>query len=112
MSMTKEPFNDRDEQAAWELLGRHKAIEPSFGFAERTLRRLDETPARPRWWRLPMVRWAGGLSLAFIVATGMIRWHSARETHRAEVYASAQQDALEDFDVIASLDQLNGDQQL
>jgi anti-sigma factor RsiW len=37
--------------AAWQTLARHEAIEPSFGFVERTLRRLDEpeTVVAPAW---------------------------------------------------------------
>jgi len=120
MSMTGKEFNDRDEQAAWELLGRHKGIEPSFGFAERTLRRLDE-PApvpRPVFW-LPALRWA--LAAAVVVALGAggwTRWQQKQQSDqvaaaRAETYATAQQaDYLEDFDVIASLDELNGEHKL
>ena len=113
MSMTHRDFNDRDEQAAWELLGRHDAIEPSFGFAERTLRRLDEAPVRPLfWWQWPVVRWASSLALAAIVASGTFYWQHAREVRRVEVYAAAHQDSLDDYDVIANLDQLDGDNQL
>ena len=99
-------FEDKDEQAAWELIGRHRSIEPSFGFVERTLRRLDEAPPRLAWWRLPMARWAAGMCVAFIIATGAIHWRVTRAAQRAELYAVAQQDALEDFDVIDNLDQL------
>jgi len=113
MSMREKEFNDRDEQAAWELLGRHESIEPSFGFVERTLRRLDEEPVRQLfWWQLPVVRWASCLALATMVAGGVFYWQRARETQRVEVYAAAHQDSLEDYDVIAGLDQLEGDNRL
>jgi hypothetical protein len=107
-------FEDKDEQAVWELIGRHRSIEPSFGFAQRTLRRLDEEPAslRPIWWQLPGVRWAVSLSLIFIATVSVLHWQRGREAQRSEVYAAAQQDSLEDFDVIANLDQLNGDNKL
>jgi hypothetical protein len=106
MSVKPNGFNDRDEQAAWELLGRHQSIEPSFGFAERTLRRLAELPEKPIWWRLPVVRWASGLSVAFVLAISLMHCQQVRDARRADVYAIAQQDALEDYDVIANLDQL------
>jgi hypothetical protein len=120
MSMTGKEFNDRDEQAAWELLGRHKGIEPSFGFVERTLRRLDEpTPVtRPVFWQ-PVLRWA--LAATVVVALGVGGWTGWQRKQqsdqvsatRVETYATAQQgDYLEDLDVIASLDQLNGEQEL
>lgn len=116
MSMTGKDSNDRDEQAAWELLGRHKGIEPSFGFAERTLRRLDE-PApvtRPVFWQ-PVLHWA--LAATVVVALGVGGWagwqHKQQSDQvaaaRVETYVTAQQtDYLEDFDVIAALDELNG----
>jgi len=104
-------FDDKNEQAAWELIGRHKPIEPSFGFAERVLRRLEEQPARALW-QLPAFRWAMGLSFAMVVAVGALQWRQAREGRRAEMYATAQSDSLEDYDVIAALDQLNGGNQL
>jgi hypothetical protein len=113
MDMAHKDSNDRDEQAAWELIGRHESIEPSFGFAQRTLRRLEERPARQSWWHLPVVRWASSLGLAGIVAVaGAIRWQQAREAQRIDVYATAHQDSLDDYDVIAALDQLNGDNKL
>ncbi len=120
MDMTENEFNDRDEQAVWELLARHRWIEPSFGFAERTLRRLDELPERAAWWQWPALRWATSLGLAAMVAAaGILHWQHARTLRAAEVYAAAQQDSLEDYDVIAALDQLypvrnasNGDNQL
>ena len=107
MSVNRDEFNDRDEQAAWELIGRHKAPEPSFGFAERTLRRLQEKPARPRWsWAWS---WAAATAVLLCVA-GVGYWQShqqGREEAAVSVYAQTQgADYLEDFDVIASLDEL------
>jgi cytochrome c-type biogenesis protein CcmH/NrfG len=116
MNVNEEDFKDRDERAVWELIGRHKGIEPSFGFVERTLRLLDqpETTARPVWWS-PALRWA--MAGAVVVALGVGSWTGWQRKQQAdrvaaarvETYVTAQQtDYLEDFDVIASLDQLNG----
>jgi hypothetical protein len=106
--MSDKKFNDRDEQAAWELLGRHESIEPSFGFVERTLRRLDEETVRQLfWWQLPVLRWASSLALVAIMAGGAFYWQRTREIRRVEVYAAVHQDSLDDYDVIANLDQLN-----
>ena len=115
MSVREEQFNDRDERAVWALIGRHRPIEPSFGFAERTLRRLNEAP-RPAssvlsiFWQ-PVFRWATlavvALLSSFIL---LMRAHRASRAIEPEVavYAKAQDaDYLEDFDVIASLDQLD-----
>jgi hypothetical protein len=115
MSMTEKESNDRDEQAAWELLGRHQTIEPSFGFVERTLRRLDETlvPPQRSFWHLPAFRWVSAVSLVVVLGiSGSLTWRHVQDRRRAEVYAHVGQDALEDFDVIASLDQINGGNKL
>jgi hypothetical protein len=106
MSMKQQDFHDADDQAAWELIGRHESIEPSFGFAARTLRRLDEAPARLVWWQLPALRWAVGLSAMMVVAVSALHVQHVRQAKHAEVYAAVHQDSLEDYDVIASLDQL------
>ncbi len=114
MSMEQPDFHDADERAAWELIGRHQAIEPSFGFAERTLRRLHEQPTPARsWLRLPVLRWAAVMCLLIGATVGL--WMTQRRerpvaTAEPEVVAYAQtqgEDYLEDFDVIASLDQLD-----
>ena len=106
MSMKQPDFHDADDNAAWELIGRHQSIEPSFGFVERTLRRLDEAPSRPVWWQLPALRWAVGLSAMMVVAVSALHVQQVRQAKHAEVYAAVTQDSLDDFDVIASLDQL------
>ncbi len=100
---------------AWEALERQPGIEPSFGFVERTLRRLDERPAVERsWFWQPSVRWAA--LAAAVVALGVGGWveHGRmQERSRAELYARVQQaDYLEDFDVIANLDQIEGGRHL
>jgi hypothetical protein len=112
MNMSEKKFDDRDEQAAWDLLGQHRGIEPSFGFVERTLRRLDTMPTHPVWRRVPVLRWASGACLACIVAIGAVHQYHLGGIKRAEIYAIAQQDRLDDFDVIASLDVLNGEHRL
>jgi len=99
---------------AWTAVARQTAPEPSVGFAERTLRRLDETlTEHPRVWLAPLWRWAlAGTVLVTLTAGGWFGWQT-QHTHKAEVqaeiYALAQQDRLEDFDVVASLHLLNGD---
>lgn len=101
---------------AWETLARQEGIEPSFGFATRTLHRLDEPfpESHPAFGR-PVLRWLAVSSAVIAVGVaGLIGWQRARDTKRAVAYANAQQaDLLEDFDVITSLDQLeNGDKHL
>lgn|ERR1017187_5732000 len=101
--------------AAWQALARDEGIEPSFGFAERTLRRLnDPQVAVHRWVWWPSLRWPA--SAAMVVALGVGGWigHERMTGRmRAEAYARIQHaDYLEDFDVIANLDQLKGDKQL
>ncbi|MEI6082771.1 MAG: hypothetical protein WCS70_00560 [Verrucomicrobiota bacterium] len=110
--MNRDEYEDKDAQAAWELLGRQRGIEPSFGFAQRTIRRLHEAPAR-RFWQLPVFRWATALScVAMISISGLVIQRRAIARHNAEVYAAAHQDTLEDYDVIAALDQLEDDNRL
>ena len=94
----------------WQVLARDEGIEPSFGFAERTLRRLAEQPVvdRPWWsWR-PSIRLATLATMAVVVALSTWVWHERSvERKRADVYAGVQEgDYLEDYDVIANLDQL------
>ena len=94
---------------AWEVIKRQEGIEPSFGFAQRTLRRLDERSivVRPWFWQ-PSVRWTSLAAAAVVLGVGAWVGHERTlERKRAEVYAHAQQaDYLEDYDVIANLDQI------
>jgi len=93
----------------WQVLGRDPGLEPSFGFAERTVRRLAEQPVAVRaWWWRPSIRWMA-LATA-VVAVALTTWvgheRSVGRRH-AEIYAHVQEgDYLEDYDVIANLDQL------
>ncbi len=95
---------------AWGVLERHTGLEPSFGFVERTLRRLDEPPivVRPWFWQ-PALRWAAlAVTVAALGAGAWVGHERLVEQRRVELYTRVQQgDYLEDFDVIASLDQLN-----
>ena len=101
---------------AWATVGQHVTMEPSVGFAERTLRRLDEhLTERPSVWLAPLWRWALAAGLVVTLTTG--GWFGWRQTHprsakpdpQVEAYIVTQQDRLEDFDVVASLHLLNGD---
>jgi len=94
---------------AWQVLARDPGIEPSFGFAERTLRRLAERPSRVHWWSWrPSIRWAVlAATVAAVAVTTWVGHERAVGRKHAEVYARVQQaDYLEDYDVIANLDQL------
>ena len=99
--------------ASWQLIARHRAIEPSFGFVERTLRRLEEPASviTPGLWRVRILRWA--MVSAFVIAAGVGGWHGwqrGKDVRAAQVYASVEQASVidEDFEVVASLHQLNG----
>jgi predicted anti-sigma-YlaC factor YlaD len=100
---------------AWEMIARQPGIEPSFGFVERTLRRLDEQPAVGRsWFWQPAVRWVT-LAAAVVALSvgGWVEHGRLQERRRAELYTRVQQaDYLEDFDVIANLDKIEGDNHL
>jgi predicted anti-sigma-YlaC factor YlaD len=104
-------FEWRAYAGAWEVLEHQSGIEPSFGFVERTLRRLDERPVVGRsWFWQPSVRWAT-LAAAVVALSvgGWVERGRMQERRRAELYAHMQQaDYLEDFDVIANLDQIEG----
>ena len=100
----------------WTALECQTIPNPSVGFAERTLRRLDE-PANPEpVWRIwPVWRWAMVTGLALALAAGWLGLQHNRRANlaavsepQAEVYAAVTQDRLEDFDVIASLHLLSG----
>jgi anti-sigma factor RsiW len=100
---------------AWQVLDRDEGIEPSFGFAERTLRRLNEPHVAIRWWVWrPSLRWVAVAATVVVLGVGGWVGHERMTgRQRAEAYARIQQaDYLEDFDVIANLDQLKGDKQL
>ena len=100
---------------AWQALERDKAIEPSFGFVERTLRRLNEPQPieLPGFWPASL-RWAALATTVVALSMGAwVRHERMIEQRRAEIYARAQQgDYLEDYDVIANLDQLKVDKHL
>ncbi len=100
-----------DYQAAWDLVGQQTTVAPSFGFAERTMRRLAAPPAKaPLWnWRRSW-RWAWlGAALVAVAFAGWQVHARVIAARRAALYAMVQQqEYLEDFDVIASLDQLAG----
>jgi predicted anti-sigma-YlaC factor YlaD len=93
----------------WQTLALDKGIEPSFGFAERTLRQLNEPriAARPWWWQ-PSIRWATlATAVAALAVTAWVGHERLLTRKHAEVYAQVQEgDYLEDYDVIANLDKL------
>jgi len=93
-------------RAAWEALGQVPAIEPSVGFVERTLRRLEAAPASapPRW--AVVLRWAAVASM--VVLTGWTSWLGYQRLHNerlARVYEAVRADVL-DSEIIESLNQL------
>ncbi len=97
--------------AAWQTLSQHRAPEPSFGFVERTLRRLEEPEERlaSAWWRPLVSRWATVASLVLVLGIGSwIGWRRYENNKQAQIYATVQETNFlgEDFDVIVSLDQL------
>ena len=96
----------------WDVIGKQRAIEPSFGFSQRTLRQLHETP--PSFWHRPVLRWATVAALfAVVVGGGMfVRYHHEQTVLQLAAYQAAEQGRLEDFDVIACLDQLEVENQL
>ena len=93
---------------AWEVMQRHTGPDPSFGFVERTLRRLNESPPllRPWFWR-PAFRWAALATVTIgLAVAAWTRYERLVKQRRVEIYASVQQaEPLEDLDVIANLDQ-------
>ncbi len=92
---------------AWGTVHRYAAPEPSFGFAARALRQLDQ-PVAPAWW--PVWRWAVLALVVIALSAGgvIIRAHRAA-ADRVAFYEEVQQsDCLDDYDVIAHLDQLEG----
>jgi hypothetical protein len=96
---------------AWEVIERQPGIEPSFGFVERTLRRLEERPAVGRlwFWQPAVRRLTFAAAVVALSVGGWVEREQMQERRRAELYAHVQQaDYLEDFDVIANLDQIGG----
>jgi len=96
---------------AWQVLAHDEGIEPSFGFAERTLRRLNEPRVSPHpWWWRPSIRWATlATSVAALAVTAWVGHERMLDRKHAELYAHVQEgDYLEDYDVIANLNQLKG----
>ena len=99
-------------RALWEGVSRQPSVAPSFGFAQRTLRRLHEQ-AEPRFWQLPVFRWATALSLLAIVSvTGVMTYRQVEDSKRVAAYTAAHHDRLDDFDVIVALDSLEGETEL
>lgn len=99
-------------QAAWEVVSRQPSVTPSFGFAQRTVRRLHEQAAQ-RFWQLPVFRWATVLSLlAIVCVTGVMTYRQAETAKRVAAYTAAHHDRLDDFDVIVALDSLEGETEL
>jgi predicted anti-sigma-YlaC factor YlaD len=97
--------------SAWQVLARDEGIEPSFGFAERTLRRLNEPRVDIRqWWWRPSIRWATlATTVVALAVTARVGHERMLNKRHAELYARVQQgEYLEDYDVIANLDQLKG----
>jgi predicted anti-sigma-YlaC factor YlaD len=97
--------------AAWTTLAHQRVPEPSFGFAERTLRRLTENPPRQlRGWWTPGIRWA--LLGAAAVALGITLWLQERSfeaEQRVELYSAINaSEPIDDLDVIAYLHELEG----
>jgi len=100
------------DRALWAVISRHPGVTPSVGFAPRTLRRLHAKVER-RFWQLPVFRWATALSLLAIVSvTGVLTCRQAAADRRVAAYAAAHHDQLDDFDVIVSLDLLDGETEL
>ena len=76
---------------------------------------VGEGPAVGRAWLWqPAVRWATlGATVVALSVVGWVERGRTQERRRVELYAHVQQaDYLEDFDVIANLDQIKGGNQL
>jgi len=105
---------------AWQILGQHQSIEPSFGFVERTMRRLDEMPASHGHEWLPVFRWAAlGLTVVALGLGGIMgwqRWETDQDVAQQEPAAVTEIESFaqinhgsffEDLEVIASLGELS-----
>jgi predicted anti-sigma-YlaC factor YlaD len=104
--------------SAWQLVGRLQPIEPSHGFVERTMRRLDENPVPSHGldW-LPIFRWAAlGLTVLAMSLGGWLGWQqwttlqTAKNTVKpidsTPFLQVSHGSFFEDMDVIASLEEL------
>ena len=82
--------------SAWQVLARDEGIEP----------RVD---IRQWWWR-PSIRWATlATTVVALAVTARVGHERMLNKRHAELYARVQQgEYLEDYDVIANLDQLKG----
>ena len=99
-------------QAVWEVVSRQPSVTPSFGFVQRTVRRLHERVER-QFWQLPVFRLATTVSLLAILSlTGVWACRQVENSKRVAVYAAAHHDQLDDFDVIVELDSLEGETDL
>ncbi len=110
-------------RAAWDLAGEIPDIDPSVGFAERTLRRLaeDRTATGHGWWGgLVLRRALLGSAAAAIVLAGWLGSQQLRQLdpgapqasleQQIELYAEVRDDEyLDDFDVITYLHLLETD---
>ncbi|NQU10362.1 zf-HC2 domain-containing protein [bacterium] len=94
-------------QAAWDALGRHQALEPSVGFAERTLRRLAEPERVRAWtgsWRPVWGRAFLAAGLAVVAIVGWIGHRHVQDAQAAQLYSVVEPaESLNDLAVVASL---------
>jgi anti-sigma factor RsiW len=92
-----------EEHKLWTLLDHAAKIEPSHGFADRVLRRLDEAPEDSSpWWTDARywLRWAAGAAAVAIVCVAAVRIHhqnrleqdNARLQHFEELFSVVQAD--------------------
>lgn len=107
----------REYAGLWQALEQPPAVEPSFGFVERTMRRLADEGATKQsvWSWLPApARWAAGAAVvALLAAGGWFVQQRIESAQRAKLYSEIRQaDYLEDYDVIECLDELPGGKQL
>ncbi len=95
-----------DYTAAWETLGRAPAVAPSAGFVERTLRRLDDTPApEPGRWSL-VLRWAALAAVVTLTGwTGWVGYQRLQNERLARVYEAVRGEVLES-EIVESLNYL------
>lgn len=100
------------EQKLWAILGNARTVRPSHGFAERTLRRIDEAPERESvaWRILPRWAMAGAAVLVATAIGGSLLWHEHRERKQVEHFAELfNAVASADFEVLSEPLYENGD---